>query len=175
MDIQTLLIGEIQRQCNFVLIAFEELKNLFRTTGQWDSQKSDQLWYSVQSFLVAVANISKILWPASSCDSKVPQAIDSRKKIRQLLDLDDTSPLKLRKFRNYFEHYDFELEKWFKISKDCMILDSNIIDFDPSGIPSNRYLLIRNFNSKEFKIYFRNEEYDVLTVVNAVNGLLDKL
>ena len=105
MDIQILLIGEIQRQCNFVLIAFEELKNLFRTTGRWDNQKSDQLWYSVQSFLVAVANISKILWPASSHDSKVPQAIDSREKIRQLLDLDDTSPLKLRKFRNYFEHY----------------------------------------------------------------------
>jgi hypothetical protein len=40
MDIRALLIGEIQRQTNFTLIAFEELKKSVENTDSWGSQKS---------------------------------------------------------------------------------------------------------------------------------------
>jgi hypothetical protein len=175
-DMQVLLIGEIQRQSNFALISFEEIRKSFENNGPWDNSKSDHLWCSVQSFLVAVANISKILWPSSPCGSELPSKIKlQREQIRNLLSLNTSSPLRIRKFRNYFEHYDFELEKWFKKLKDRMIVDSNIIDFDPSGLPSNRAFFIRNFNPRVFKIYFKNEEYDMVLTVNAVNNLLKKI
>lgn len=72
--------------------------------------------------------------------------------------LSDSSPLRIREFRNYFEHYDSELEKWFMNLKDRMIIDSNIIDFDPSETQSDKIFPVRNFNPGEFKLYFKNEE-----------------
>ena len=127
-------------------------------------------------YLVAAANISKILSPASACGSNIPQEIDiQRKEIRKLLDITDSSPLRLRKFRNYFEPYDFELGKWIKSSKDKMLFDSNIVDFDPSGVPSDKLFPIRNFNPTEFKLYFRNKEYDILATVNVINKLSQKI
>jgi hypothetical protein len=53
LDMESLLIGEIQRQCNFVLIAFEEIKKSLENQEPWDNIKSDRFWYSIQSFLVA--------------------------------------------------------------------------------------------------------------------------
>lgn len=176
LDMRALMLGEIQRQCNFALIGFEELKKTLENNEPWDNHKSDRFWYSIQSFLVAVANISKILWPAQPCGSQLSIEVESeREQIRTLLDLDSSSPLRVRKFRNYFEHYDFELENWFEELNDRMVFDSNIINFDPSGLPSDKVLSIRNFNPREFKIYFKNKEYDIILTVNAVNELLGKI
>jgi hypothetical protein len=176
LNMRALLLGEIQRQCNFALISFEEIKKSLEDRQPWDNRKSDCFWYSIQSFLVSVANISKILWPGQPCDSRLSVEVKSeREQIRTLLGLDDSSPLRVRKFRNYFEHYDFELEKWFEKLNDRMVIDSNIINFDPFGLPSDRVLSIRNFNPTEFKIYFKNEAYDVVLTVNAVNKLLEKI
>lgn len=157
---RALMLGEIQRQCNFALIGFEEIKKSLEDQGPWDNRKSDRFWYSIQSFLVPVANISKILWPAWPRGSKKLSAEtkSQRKKIRKLLGLSDSSPLRIREFRNYFEHYDSELEKWFMNLKDRMIIDSNIIDFDPSETQSDKIFPVRNFNPGEFKLYFKNEE-----------------
>lgn len=176
MDIQTLLIGEIQRQSNFALIAIDELKKILENDGSWNNQKSDHFWYSVQSFLVAVANISKIFWPAPPCGSELAvEIVIQREKLRKYFDINDSSPLRSRKFRNFFEHYDFELEGLFKNLKDRMVFDSNIINFDPSGLPLDKILPIRNFNPVVFKLYFRNREYDIMATIKAINELLEKI
>jgi hypothetical protein len=56
-----------------------------------------------------------------------------------------------------------------------MMIDSSIIDFDSTGIPSDKILFIRNFNPRVFKLYFRDEEYDIKLTVNAVKELLEKI
>jgi hypothetical protein len=97
MDTTPLLLGEIQRQCNFTIIAYEAMKTSVKKMRPGDNKELDQFWYSVQSFLVAVANISKILWPSTSCDSKLPLEVDAyRKTLRGLLSVDETSVLKSR-------------------------------------------------------------------------------
>lgn len=58
MDTTLLFLGEIQRQCNFALIAYEEMKSSLNMMKPGDNKELDHFWYSVQSFLVAVANIS---------------------------------------------------------------------------------------------------------------------
>ena len=57
MDKQVLRIfqREVERQCQFALIAAQDLDSAYRATDM------DRLWYSVQSFLVAVGNVSKLL------------------------------------------------------------------------------------------------------------------
>ena len=179
MDIQTLLLGEIQRQCNFTLIAFEELRRHLDSTDAWDSQKSDCFWYSIQSFLVSVANISKILWPSVNSkfyDPILREKISShRQELRQFLGINNSSPIKLREARNYFEHYDAELEKWHQPSKDQMIFDSNICNFDPSILSSRKIISIRNFNPETLKLYFGNKEYDIQSIILIVKKIQEKI
>jgi hypothetical protein len=80
---------------------------------------------------VAVVNISKILCPSAPCNSTLSKEADTRgKSLRNYLAVDDTSPLRSRKFRNYFEHYDFRIEQWAAKSKDRMIIQSNIAPID---------------------------------------------
>jgi len=47
---------EVKRQCRFALIAIQDLEQALQVGDL------DRLWYSVQAFLIAVANISKLLW-----------------------------------------------------------------------------------------------------------------
>lgn len=99
LNMRALMLGEIQIQCNFALIGFEEMKKSLEDQGPWNNRKSDRFWYSVQSFLVAVANIFKTLWPARPRGSKKLSAeLESeREQIRILLGLDDSSPLRVKK------------------------------------------------------------------------------
>ena len=48
---------EVERQTKFSLIAAEDIQLAD------DSDDLDRLWYSIQSFLIATANVSKLLWP----------------------------------------------------------------------------------------------------------------
>jgi hypothetical protein len=65
LDVQTLFLGEIQRQATFGLIAYEGIKNSLQSMKPGDNYELDRFWYSSQSFLVAAVNISKILWPSA--------------------------------------------------------------------------------------------------------------
>jgi hypothetical protein len=49
---------EVERQTCFALMAFSDLEAALRIGD------IDRIWYSVQGFLVAVGNVSKLLWPS---------------------------------------------------------------------------------------------------------------
>ena len=59
-----------------------------------------RVWSAIQSLLVAVANISKILWSGSAKRGK---------DLRTILEISDGSELHQRALRNHFEHYDERL------------------------------------------------------------------
>jgi len=46
---------EVERQCRFALIAVQDLNQALQTVDM------DRIWYSVQAFLVAAGNVSKLL------------------------------------------------------------------------------------------------------------------
>ena len=73
-----LVLGE-NKDSVISLIGFEEIKKSLEDQEPWDNRKSDRFWYSIQSFLVAMANISKILWPAPPCGSQLPIEIESER------------------------------------------------------------------------------------------------
>ena len=76
--------GEIEKQCKFAIIAVEQIKAGLANTN------SDLVWYAIQNFLVAAANISKFFWPPK------PKYQKRREEIRKSLGIENGSPIKPR-------------------------------------------------------------------------------
>lgn len=154
---------EVNRQCKFALIAVEGMEPALRT----DRPDFDRFWYSVQAFLVAVGNISKLLWPSN------PHIPERGRELRELLLVDDESILAPRRFRNHFEHFDERLEDWATSSDRHNVADSNIgppsmiVGLDPSDF-------LRNFDTSRFAITFRGDVYEVRPIVEAIRALLPR-
>lgn len=64
-------------------------------------QARETVWFSIQNLLTAAANIAKLLWGSDKAESA-----EQRRPLRELLNVEDTSPLKPRELRNHFEHVD---------------------------------------------------------------------
>jgi hypothetical protein len=163
MDKNTLRIFqlEIERQCSFAIIAVQDLQKALQVPDM------DRIWYSIQSFLVAAGNVSKLLWPSSA---RIP---DRAKELKNSLGVDDSSPLAPRTFRNHFEHFDERLEDWAMSSKRKNFVDSNV---GPSGMISGIDLedYLRNFNTTKNAVTFRGDEYNLKPMVDAIIELHGK-
>ena len=153
-----------------------------------DKETSDRFWLSIDSFLIAVANISKILWPSRppKCDRckfwpELPPKVLEERQSQNILSIDDSSPIASRKFRNYFEHYDFKIEELSKgTHHNTILFDSNVITGDPNNLPSYGFpsivcRSIRNFGSDKFILYFGEEKYHINEVGRAIQDISDKI
>jgi hypothetical protein len=159
-QLQQLFVMEIKNQCIFAKIAYNDFRRSL------ESNDMDRIWYSIQGFLVAVANISKMLW---STKVKYPNRGED---LRKSLSVDNNSPLNSRKVRNHFEHFDDRLETWYEESPTHRYIDRSIasgINFVGGSAPID---YIRNFDNDRSVLTFRGEEYEIIPVINAVEELL---
>ncbi|SRR5258708_7286935 len=78
------------------------------------------IWFAIQNLLVAAGNLSKLLWGAS------PSRAAAREGLRQSVGVADDSPLRDRRLRNYFEHFDEKSEDWFTKSEQKNYVGRNI-------------------------------------------------
>ena len=123
----------------------------------------DRIWCAAQGFLVAAANVSKLLWGSGQSEP------DGRKALRQTLGVPDESPLASRTMRNHFEHFDERLESWVE-SSTGMFVDSNVMSGRPiGGVPSEAYL--RNLDKRQWTLTFAGETYHLTPVVYALREL----
>jgi hypothetical protein len=154
---------EVNRQCKFALTAVEDMESVLRT----DPFNSDGFWYSVQAFLVAVGNISKLLWPSN------PHISERGRELREFLSVEDESVLAPRSFRNHFEHFDERLEDWATSSDRHGFADSNVRPPNMIvGLDAGDFL--RNFDTSRFAITFRGDVYEVRPIVEAIGALLPR-
>ena len=130
---------------------------------------SDQIevWSSIQSILVAVANVSKILWPVRG------KYFVRGKQLRTLLRIDDNNILSDRRFRNHFEHYDERIEEWFENEKSCVYMDSRIDPFIPNQLSLQQFSH-RFYNSATRTLTFRNEPIDLSAILEALTEIREK-
>jgi hypothetical protein len=165
-------VGEIQRNCDFALLAYNDMVRCLDSMKPGDKKILDRFWLRVESLLISVANISKILWPSPGSSTEV---YSRRAALRTHLSVDDTSPIKSKTFRNHFEHYDTRIEEWAKEYFNKIIIDSNIGPIDSVIISVNGTLYyMRNFDPHKFTLHIRGEEYDINKVMTAVKELLAK-
>lgn len=78
------------------------------------------IWFAIQNLLLAAGNLSRLLWGASTAQAS------SREELRQSLSVTDDSPLRDRRLRNHFEHFDHKLEVWYGKSEHKTYVGRNV-------------------------------------------------
>ena len=106
MDREHLLLylWEIEEQCRYALRAWKEVQDPH-------ADVDTEPWYSIQALLVAVANVSKFLWPTKK------NSLERGKELREALSIEDDHPFNSRNMRNRFEHFDERLDSWIASGK----------------------------------------------------------
>lgn len=151
---------KVERQCKFVIMAYESIQ---QSIGH---ETMDLLWYSIQAFLVAAGNISKLFWP-----TRTDSLPERGEELRADFSIADDSPLQPRIFRNHFEHFDERLEDWAISSERKNFIDSNVGPSGMiSGIEPDDYL--RNFDTKNSAVTFRGDIYHLEPIANSIQSLL---
>jgi len=139
-----LYFREIALQCKYALAAFDdlqrELQTLFAVEGRVTAvpaqlRPSERVFFHIQNFLVAAANVSKLFWPPKNSDpNKDNMAKGRSEELRQALSVPDNhndSPVGARKLRNAFEHFDERLDD--VRLKNASIFDMNVGAWAPDG------------------------------------------
>lgn len=166
---------EIINQCEFALTSWEYLQESLKSLNkkdQWSPEDNSRLFHYIQSFLVAVANISKILWPKHKFRIR-------GEELRRRLQVPTNSPIKDKCFRNVFEHYDKEIEKWASSSKRKNYSDMNISIGGFSAVPeldpinSMRNLDISH-DGKNLTLTFHGDSYKLTVTETALKELLER-
>jgi hypothetical protein len=167
--------GEVVKQCRYAILAIEDLENALKGMNEQKLTTSygmSRIWFSIQAFLVATGNLSKLLWPPA------PHIPERGTELRASLSVDEDSCLQPRTFRNHFEHYDERLEK-FLLSLEppnFSYIDSNV---SPGGIKSlapyvDEKLVLRHFDQKTWTLIFRGETFHLEPLFKAICELLPK-
>lgn len=154
-----LFLWEIQHQCEFAEIAYQDFM-----TNLTDTRRA---FYSLQGFLIAVANISKILWPINK---KYSTRGD---ELIKLLAIDEAnSVIKSRDPRNHLEHFDERLHIWFDNSHYHNLMDMSI---GPTNIAAGQIDYMRFFDTDRFSFRFRDDEYETEPMINELRELYLKV
>ncbi len=96
---------ELKSQCEIATAAAHDIQ-----TATGDTYR---LWFALQGLLGCAGNISKLLWGSGRNPTEQAQRERERRPLRDALEVTDDSPLRPRKVRNAFEHWDERIEDWF--------------------------------------------------------------
>lgn len=151
-------LGEIVLQVKIARRANERLE------ATKDNFDNIEVWCSIQSILVAAANVSKILSPTGK---KYKLRGD---RLRQMLKVEDDCVLLDRKFRNsFFEHYDSRIDEWFEKHPTGVYID---LAMNPS-FPRRNLNTHRGYNSFNNTLEFRGEILDLNDILKALEKIFE--
>jgi len=155
---EMVFISEIVLQSKIAKLSAKRLPTTY------DNFDRIEVWCSIQSILVAAANVSKILWPPNK------KYAARGKKLRELLNISNDNILHNRDLRNHFEHYDERIEDWFKGKSSAVYSDLEINPFKSiwGNIPTNKH---RSYNPLTKTLSFRNESFNLAAVLNELEDI----
>jgi hypothetical protein len=154
---EMVFIGEIAHQAAIAKAAAKH-------TGKLSDYDRYEVWGAIHVILASAGIVSKILWPikkASSARGKV---------LRELLNVDELSPLSKRKFRDHFEHYDERVEEWFEGKASAGYTDYVIDPFPPTWgwDLDTRHRVYDPLNNV---LRFRGESMDLGAILKALEEI----
>jgi hypothetical protein len=163
MDPNLVYVFQIQllSQCRFALLASSDV------TAANEQGDIFREWYGLQNFIVASANISKILWGQRG------RLSEERKPLRDAIAVSDASPLRDVVLRNHFEHIDERLDRWWGESKQRGYVDFNIGPYMGMGemgdvVPTN---IFRWFDPDAGEMIFWGERFNLTAMLIEVKRL----
>ncbi|WP_119071106.1 hypothetical protein [Rubrobacter indicoceani] len=150
---------EIERQCRFAMLSLQDIEQ--------SREEGDGLffWYSVESLLVAVGRITRILWPEE--ESRFPEM---RRELRDTLGLSDESPFLPLGIVEKFENFDRVLEDWYATSESRRFFDlyTEPLDVLADTTTSDRF---RGYDTEKDSILFNGVSYPTAPVSRIVEDL----
>ena len=167
MDSRLLAIfqDELSTQCKFILLGGRHVNACL------EAREPMLTWFSLQGMLISAANASKLLWGSR------PQDALERLPLRESVGVTDDSPLRSRRLRNDFEHFDERLEEWFSSSQDHNYLGRNIGDpggivIQGRGIPDDRF---GHFDPSTTIVSFWERSVSLQEIVTEVERIIAAL
>ncbi len=135
----------------------------------------DKAWFSIEAFLMATGNISKVFWPSVPGKDKNRARIERRcRALRILCEMGDDSPLKSRVLRNHFEHFDERLDIWYDADRPANLADSNFVrleefkEWNPGDV-------LRNFDPESWVLWFMGDTLEFRPLIQAVESLTRRI
>jgi hypothetical protein len=174
--------NQIQSQCEFALIAIQGINEALVVLGAGPSDSGqpgtsedfakarDHLWFFVNGLLNSAANISKLLWPATS--SKHPLREQRGEALRQSLGVPADSPLKQRNVRNHFEHVDERIETWWDESTNHNIATRTIGPLGALG-PLELGEIFEQFDPSALTVAFQGDKFELQPIADEISALLE--
>lgn len=98
------LLKYLDEQIRFFELAWQDMRTDTPPVPARPDE-NDRFWYGVQSAILAVGNVSKILWGSKGSFA------EERADMRELLGIGDDSPLRDTAMRNLWEHLDEKIDK----------------------------------------------------------------
>jgi hypothetical protein len=183
--LQKLFQDQVWTQCKFATFAYDDLverlpelsdemdhsekyqalvglprNELIAQSRETATEPAFRIWYPIQSFLTATANISKILWGSD------PAVAPARTPLRRALNVSEASPLRSRRMRNNFDHFDARLDIWWGASSSHNFVDMNFGDMATmiGGVPEDE--MFRSMDLHTGDVVFWGQRYN-LPSINA--------
>jgi len=147
-------------------------KNKMALKDAW--RAADRIWYCLQAFLVAAANVSKLLNLSNTSFKS-----DERESLKRILGVDNTSPLASRELRNHLEHLDERLLDWWR-KHPYILMDRVIGDVMISALPGSPHHLdksihLRHFDAATYTLSFHDQPFDLRPVLQELRKLSSRL
>lgn len=106
--LKRLFLKHIDEQIRFFMLALEDIRDGELVIDRQKPETEDRFWYGVQSAILAVGNVSKVLWGSKG------RYADQRAELREFLGISDDSPLRDTAMRNHWEHLDERIDTWYE-------------------------------------------------------------
>lgn len=158
---------QVKLQCEFAMYAVSGI-NI-----ELSQRNIEGVFYNIQNFLTAAANISKVLWGAKGRKGRYERA-NQRKELRESIDVLDDSPLRDVNMRNKFEHFDESIDKWWRESSRHNFVDLNITQGSIVDGADDKDVF-RNFNPRTTDITFWSEKFNIQIIVNEIQLIIPLL
>ncbi|MBE3125826.1 MAG: hypothetical protein IMZ57_09220 [Acidobacteria bacterium] len=156
-------IHDLAEQCMFVRMAKIDLKKCLTS----DNYGLDRPYYFLQSLVIALGNISKILWPKKRFERRGIE-------LRTFLEVKNDSALRNRDLRNLFEHFDEKADDWFAEEERNRFSDRGVGSIEGMIIPTAKERL-RVFNPETWTMTCMGQEYRLGPAIQAAYELYEMI
>ena len=131
-----------------------------------DDATFSELWLSLQTMVLAVGNLSKLLWGSGGRRS------DEREPIREAIGVRDEALLSRTAMRNSFEHWDERVERWFRENPDRHFVDVLIGPARPHVPGLDDTMVFRQFNPETGEMTFWGESLNLRQALKEAQELV---
>jgi hypothetical protein len=157
--------AEVLHQWDFVRGAVDLMNAALKNQA-----KMEAFWFGLDAALGALANISKIFFPASSRS----QAKRRGRQMREAFGVQDDSLMKERALRDAFEHFDERIDRWFRDTQRHNFADRIIAaPGDIVGIDPGDYL--RHFDPQANVVSVLGDALDLQALINEVDQVVQRV